>query len=280
MVDCGRAPRPDRRGGRRCRRADPRVPGLRRVVLAGRSAGEDRRPSAHRFTTPEQARALAEEIVRRPGFELVGMMSYEGHIAGLGDKIAGEPRQEPGDRADAARVLRRAARAPRRRGRRRRARSRRWSSSTPAAPATSQLVATEPAMTEATAGLGVLRADAVRQLLELSPRAGRDVRAAGLPASRPRRRHRARRRLPGLRRRAARIAMPTPVPARKGSSSTRWRAPARSRPRCAARPPTACGSATTSTSATPRPASCASASTACTCVAGRRDRRRGPDLPR
>jgi D-serine deaminase-like pyridoxal phosphate-dependent protein len=39
--------------------------------------------------TPEQARALAETIVARPGFQLAGMMSYEGHIAGQGDKIAG-----------------------------------------------------------------------------------------------------------------------------------------------------------------------------------------------
>ncbi|HEV7493642.1 amino acid deaminase/aldolase [Baekduia sp.] len=39
--------------------------------------------------TPEQARALAEAIVARPGFKLAGMMSYEGHIAGQGDRIPG-----------------------------------------------------------------------------------------------------------------------------------------------------------------------------------------------
>ncbi len=39
--------------------------------------------------TPEQARALAEAIVAHPAVTLVGMMSYEGHIAGLGDKISG-----------------------------------------------------------------------------------------------------------------------------------------------------------------------------------------------
>lgn len=32
-----------------------------------------------------QAEALAREVVRRDGFELVGLMSYEGQIAGLGD---------------------------------------------------------------------------------------------------------------------------------------------------------------------------------------------------
>jgi D-serine deaminase-like pyridoxal phosphate-dependent protein len=35
--------------------------------------------------TPEQAVELAREIERRPGFELAGLMGYEGHIAGVGD---------------------------------------------------------------------------------------------------------------------------------------------------------------------------------------------------
>jgi D-serine deaminase-like pyridoxal phosphate-dependent protein len=37
------------------------------------------------------ARALAERIVSRPGFELVGMMAYEGQVAGLADRPAGQP---------------------------------------------------------------------------------------------------------------------------------------------------------------------------------------------
>jgi D-serine deaminase-like pyridoxal phosphate-dependent protein len=41
--------------------------------------------------TPGQARALATEIRDRPGFRLVGLMGYEGQIAGLGDKPAGKP---------------------------------------------------------------------------------------------------------------------------------------------------------------------------------------------
>lgn len=41
--------------------------------------------------TAEQVRAVAEEIVRRPGFELVGMMGYEAQIAGQGDNPAGRP---------------------------------------------------------------------------------------------------------------------------------------------------------------------------------------------
>jgi D-serine deaminase-like pyridoxal phosphate-dependent protein len=43
--------------------------------------------------TPEQARALAVEIARRPTLTLVALMSYEGHIAGLGDKVAGKRAQ-------------------------------------------------------------------------------------------------------------------------------------------------------------------------------------------
>lgn len=45
--------------------------------------------------TPEQARALAREIVRRPGFELAGLMGYEAHIAGLGDSPLGKRVQAP-----------------------------------------------------------------------------------------------------------------------------------------------------------------------------------------
>ncbi len=41
--------------------------------------------------TPRQAVRLAEGIVRRPGFSLVGVMSYEGQIAGLGDNPPGNP---------------------------------------------------------------------------------------------------------------------------------------------------------------------------------------------
>ena len=36
--------------------------------------------------TPQQARALAEQIVARPGFALVGMMAYEAQIAGVVNK--------------------------------------------------------------------------------------------------------------------------------------------------------------------------------------------------
>ncbi|GGN00652.1 alanine racemase [Lentzea pudingi] len=47
-----------------------------------------RRSSVH---TPAQAQALAAKIVRRTGFTLVGVMAYEGQIAGLGDNPPGQP---------------------------------------------------------------------------------------------------------------------------------------------------------------------------------------------
>ena len=45
--------------------------------------------------TPADARALAREIVRRPGFELAGVMGYEAHIAGVGDKPLGKHLERP-----------------------------------------------------------------------------------------------------------------------------------------------------------------------------------------
>jgi len=41
--------------------------------------------------TASQAGALARAVVSRPGFRLVGLMGYEGQIAGLGDQPAGKP---------------------------------------------------------------------------------------------------------------------------------------------------------------------------------------------
>lgn len=41
--------------------------------------------------TPGQAASLARAIISRPGFRLVGLMGYEGQIAGLGDAPHGQP---------------------------------------------------------------------------------------------------------------------------------------------------------------------------------------------
>ncbi|MEV6045253.1 amino acid deaminase/aldolase [Streptomyces xanthochromogenes] len=41
--------------------------------------------------TPAQLADLARSVARRPGFRLVGLMAYEGHVAGVGDAVAGRP---------------------------------------------------------------------------------------------------------------------------------------------------------------------------------------------
>jgi D-serine deaminase-like pyridoxal phosphate-dependent protein len=103
--------------------------------------------------TPRQARQFAEQIAARRSVTLVGMMSYEGHIAGHGDRIAGA-------RIKSA-VIARMQRASYHELRERRA---------AAAAAVAhvahlefvnaggtgdlELVSSEPAMTEATAGSG------------------------------------------------------------------------------------------------------------------------------
>ena len=51
----------------------------------GRLIGPKRSP----VRTAEQAVALARAVVSRPGFELAGLMGYEGHIAGVGDRPRG-----------------------------------------------------------------------------------------------------------------------------------------------------------------------------------------------
>jgi D-serine deaminase-like pyridoxal phosphate-dependent protein len=47
-------------------------------------------PKRSAIRTPDQAVALAREIERRPRVRLVGVMAYEGHIAGLGDRPPGK----------------------------------------------------------------------------------------------------------------------------------------------------------------------------------------------
>ena len=50
-------------------------------------------PKRSPVRTPPQAAALAREVVGRDGFELAGLMAYEGHIAGVGDRPRGNPLQ-------------------------------------------------------------------------------------------------------------------------------------------------------------------------------------------
>ncbi len=56
-------------------------------------------PMRSPIRTPDQAAALAREIDRRPDVELSGLMGYEGHIAGVGDRPLGKPLQGPAIRA-------------------------------------------------------------------------------------------------------------------------------------------------------------------------------------
>ncbi|MFF2851400.1 amino acid deaminase/aldolase [Streptomyces sp. NPDC058001] len=41
--------------------------------------------------SPAQLADLARSVARTPGFRLVGIMAYEGHVAGVGDAVAGRP---------------------------------------------------------------------------------------------------------------------------------------------------------------------------------------------
>ncbi|GLW46081.1 alanine racemase [Streptomyces sp. NBRC 14336] len=57
-------------------------------LLGGRVRIGARRSPLH---SPDQVADLARIVARRDGFEVVGLMAYEGHIAGVGDSIAGRP---------------------------------------------------------------------------------------------------------------------------------------------------------------------------------------------
>ncbi|WP_181809111.1 amino acid deaminase/aldolase [Streptomyces shenzhenensis] len=57
-------------------------------LFGGRVRVGARRSPLH---SPAQLADLARAVARRPGFRLVGIMGYEGHIAGVGDDVAGRP---------------------------------------------------------------------------------------------------------------------------------------------------------------------------------------------
>ncbi|MGH3723239.1 MAG: amino acid deaminase/aldolase [Mycobacterium sp.] len=57
-------------------------------VADGRAHIGARRSPVH---TVEQAQILARAVVERPGYELVGLLSYEAQIAGVGDNLPGAP---------------------------------------------------------------------------------------------------------------------------------------------------------------------------------------------
>ncbi|MFE5818521.1 amino acid deaminase/aldolase [Streptomyces sp. NPDC056479] len=71
-------------------------------LLGGRVRVGARRSPLH---SPAQVADMARTVARRPGFEVVGIMAYEGHIAGVGDSLAGRPL-----RSRAVRLMQAAAR--------------------------------------------------------------------------------------------------------------------------------------------------------------------------
>ncbi|MDO0916259.1 amino acid deaminase/aldolase [Streptomyces sp. DT2A-34] len=72
-------------------------------LLGGRVRVGARRSPLH---SPAQVADMARLVARRrPGFEVVGIMAYEGHIAGVGDAVAGRPL-----RSRAVRLMQAAAR--------------------------------------------------------------------------------------------------------------------------------------------------------------------------
>ena len=58
------------------------------VLFGGRVRVGARRSPLH---SPDRLAELARTVAERPGFRLVGLMAYEGHIAGVGDRVPGRP---------------------------------------------------------------------------------------------------------------------------------------------------------------------------------------------
>jgi D-serine deaminase-like pyridoxal phosphate-dependent protein len=65
-------------------------------LLGGRVRVGARRSPLH---APEQLAEVARAVARRPGFRLVGLMAYEAHVAGVGDRVPGRPVRSWGVRA-------------------------------------------------------------------------------------------------------------------------------------------------------------------------------------
>ncbi|MGW1158345.1 amino acid deaminase/aldolase [Streptomyces sp. NPDC002513] len=57
-------------------------------LLGGRVRVGARRSPLH---SAAQVAEMARVVARTPGFRLVGLMAYEGHVAGVGDAVAGRP---------------------------------------------------------------------------------------------------------------------------------------------------------------------------------------------
>ncbi|GAB4070171.1 amino acid deaminase/aldolase [Angustibacter speluncae] len=97
LVDRAVADVPDRARVRVCLDLDASL-----RLLGGRVHLGPRRSPVHEV---DEAVALAKAVVARPGFELVGLMAYEGQVAGLADRPAGAPLRGPAVRAVKARSV-------------------------------------------------------------------------------------------------------------------------------------------------------------------------------
>lgn len=71
-------------------------------LFGGRVRVGARRSPLH---SPAEVAEVARAVARRPGFRVVGLMAYEGHVAGVGDAVAGRPL-----RSRAVRLMQAAAR--------------------------------------------------------------------------------------------------------------------------------------------------------------------------
>ena len=193
-------------------------------------------PKRSPLRTPDEVADLARAIVGRPGLELAGLMGYEGHIAGVGDRPAGRPLQWPAirwmQRSSAAEIAERRAAVV----------------AAVSAVAPVQLVngggtgslhttGVEPAVTELTAGSGFYAPTLfdLYSSFELQPAAMFALPVVRRPGPAPRHCSEA---ATTRRVRPARTGCPSPTSPRD-SPSTRWRAPERCRRRCTAGPPPA-----------------------------------------
>ena len=209
--------------------------------------------------TPEQARELAHEIVRRPGLELAGLMGYEAHIAGLGDSPLGKRVQAP-----LIRQIKRLSASEIAESRARRGGGRERGGPAPARERRRHREHPHDAPRGRDhgdhRGLGSLRANLVRPLFLLQPHPRRDVRHARRAQAERLHGHAPGRRLSRVGRGGARSPARTAPPA-EGSVLTPWKGQARCKLPCWGLPPLACKSAQTSICAMRRPGSCASVST-------------------
>lgn len=211
---------------------------------------------------PAQLAALARAVTARPGFRVVGLMGYEGHVAGVGDSLTGRPL-----RSRAIRLMQATARKELAERRAETVRAVRavvgeLEFVNGGGTGSVQQTAAEHAVTEIAAGSGLYvprlfdnytsfrgrPAALFAQPVVRRPGVGViTVLGGGYPAS-------------GA---AGADRLPQPyLP--QGLRYDAQEGPVRCRPRCSARPRTTCGSVTGCGSGTRRPGSCASASTRCT----------------